>query len=300
MTDAEKDPEAVTAAANAPVTHANQLRSAKFKELLGKTSTRLWLILLPLVAGGAFGALAAPAIGVIVLVVVFLVVLLVVFLIADSRAEDAFYDSYCATHGLTRMPGAEIGSLTPLLRKGDKTNTDEMFTGELAPGINGSLVLYTYTEVHRDSDGDETETDYPFTIVHVEMPEIVAHLPELTVENAGFKLFDKLEDKFGGHERVTLESEAFHKRYEVFVQKGQDEIWVRRLFSPTWIVWLTEQTPKNFAFELENGNLIAYVPKHKDDVAGLESMTAVGTAVAAHLLEEVAETSPKAARELDA
>jgi hypothetical protein len=300
VTEVEQNLEGTSAEGSAPITHANQLRKAKFKEMMGKVSTWIWLVGLPVIAGGIFGAMAAPAIGLIVFVVVFLLVLLVVFFIADGRAEDAFYDSYCSSHGLTRASSPNIGELTPLLRKGDKSNTDEMFSGELAPGMNGNLVLYTYTEVHRDSDGDETETDYPFTIVHIEMPEIVPHLPELSVENAGFKFFDKLEDKFGGNERVTLESEAFHDRYEVFVQKGQDQIWVRRLFSPTWIVWLTEQTPKDFAFELENGNLIAYVPRHRDDVAGLEAMTAVGTAVAARLLEEVAETSPKAARELDA
>lgn len=294
--EANPEPTEQVAENNAPVTHANQLRSAKLKELMGKVSTWVCLAGASVIAGGIFGALASPVIGLVVFVVVFLLGLLVIFFIADSRAEDAFYDSYCATHGLTRVSSPYIGELTPLLRKGDKSKTDAMFQGELAPGINGSLVLYTYTEVSRDSDGDETETDYPFTLVHVEMPEIVSHLPRLTVENAGFKFFDKLEDKFSGHERVTLESEAFHKRYEVFVDKGQDQVWVRRLFSPTWIVWLTEQTPKGFAFELENGNLIAYIPKHRDDVAGLESMTEVSTDVAARLLKEVAETSSRALR----
>lgn len=282
------------------VTHANQLRREKFRTLMRKKSTWAWLIGLPVLAGGIFGALASPVVGVIALIGVFLIVLLVVFGIADSQAEDAFYDAYCASHGLTRSSSPSIAELTPLLRKGDKSKTDEVFSGTLAEGIEGDLVLYTYTEVSRDSDGDETETDCPFTFVHIEMPEIVPHMSALQVEKSGFRFLDGLEDKFrGGYERVKLESEALDDRFEIFVGKGQDPIWTRRLFSPSFIVWLTEKPPKSFAFELENGHLIAYVSRHMDDTAGLEQVTEVGSYVAARLLEEVAQTSPKAERELD-
>ncbi|MBN8868766.1 MAG: hypothetical protein J0H66_02685 [Solirubrobacterales bacterium] len=281
------------------VTHANQLRSAKFKELMRKKSTWAWLLGLSIL-GGILGALVSPVIGLVAFVVVFLIVLAVVFGIADNRAEDAFYDYYCQSHGLTRSESPAIAELTPLLRKGDKSNTDEVFTGQLIEGVEGDVVLYTYTEVHRDSDGDETETNYPFTLIHVEMPEIVQHMASLQVELSGFRFLDGLEDKFRGSlERVTLESEAFDKRFEVFVDKGQDPVWVRRLFSPSFIVWLAENPPKSFAFELENGHLVAYVSKHMDDTAGLERVTEVGAYVAARLLEEVAQSSPRAERELN-
>ncbi len=279
----------------AAVHHANQLRSAKFKVIMRKGSTWAWLIGLTLLAGLALGALVGPGVGLIAAVIVFLIVLAIFFGIADSQAEDAFYDYYCQSHGLTRSKSPSIGELTPLLRKGDKSNTDEMFSGELAPGINGDLVLYTYTEVSRDSDGDETETDYPFTFVHVEMPEIIPHMASLQVERAGLRFLDGLEDKFRGSlERVTLESESFDKRYEVFVGKGQDQVWTRRLFSPSFIVWLTENPLKTFAFELENGHLVAYVSRHADDTASLEQVTEIGTYVASRLREEVAQTSPRA------
>jgi len=217
------------------VTHANQLRSAKFKELMRKKSTWAWLLGLSIL-GGILGALVSPVIGLVAFVVVFLIVLAVVFGIADNRAEDAFYDYYCQSHGL----------------------------------------------------------------IHVEMPEIVQHMASLQVELSGFRFLDGLEDKFRGSlERVTLESEAFDKRFEVFVDKGQDPVWVRRLFSPSFIVWLAENPPKSFAFELENGHLVAYVSKHMDDTAGLERVTEVGAYVAARLLEEVAQSSPRAERELN-
>jgi hypothetical protein len=290
--------EGASAEGEVAVTHANQLRSAKFREMTRKKSTWAWIIGLSVLAGLIFAGLGFPAMGGAAFVIVFLGSLLVVFMIADSRAEDAFYDYYCETHGLTRSTSPEIGELTPLLRMGDKSNTDEMFSGELSPGMDGNLVLYTYTEVHRDSDGDETETDYPFTIIHVEMPEIVQHMTDLQVHRAGFKLLDGIQDKFlGNMQRVTLESEAFAKRFEVFVNDSQDPIWTRRLFSPSFIVWLTESPPDSFAFELENGHLVAYVSRHMDSTESLENVTRVGTYVANRLLQEVAESSPKAARE---
>ncbi len=286
----------------APVLHANQLRSAKFKELMRLKRAWLTITIVSLLPILFFAAAGAWFIGIPIAVVVALIGLLVVFLIADNRAEDAFYDSYCQSHGLTRVGNPDIGQLTPLLRKGDERKTDEIFHGELAPGLEGDLVLYTYTEVSRDSDGDRTETNYPYTLIHVEMPEVVAHLPELRVQNKfGFKFLEGFEDKFRmKHERVTLESEAIRDRFEIFVAKGQDPVWVRRLFSPSFIVWLTEKPPKKFAFELENGHLVAYIPKHKDDVEGLEEITSVGTFVAQRLKDEAAQTSPATARETTA
>lgn len=286
-------------AGNVEITHANQLRGERFKALIRRPVA--WIpitviALLPLIGLAAAGIVV---IGVIAAAIIVLIGLLVVFLIADNQAEDAFYDAYCSSHGLTRVPNPDLGRLTPLLRKGDKRKTNEIFHGELADGLVGDLALFTYTVESRDSDGDKTETDYPFTIVHVEMPEVIPHLPELRVQNKfGFKFLEGFEDKFRlGHERVTLESEAIRDRYEIFVVKEQDQVWVRRLFSPSFIVWLVENPPDKFAFELENGHLIAYVPKHKEDVQGLEEVTSVGAFVAQRLLEEVAQTSPRAERE---
>jgi hypothetical protein len=283
----------------APINDANQLRTAKFKELMrrkiawGTILAISLLVLIVLIAAGI------ALIGVAAAAVVALFGILVVFLIADGKAEDAFFDSYCETHGLTRIENPEIGELTPLLRKGDERNTKEIFHGTLAPGVEGDLVLFTYTEVYHDSKGNRNEDNYDFTLIHVEMPQIVEHMPDLRVQNqSGFKFLEGVEDKFRGkHERVTLESEAMRDRYEVFVAKEQDPIWVRRLFSPSFIVWLTEQPPNKFAFELENGHLIAYLPNHEDDVEGLEQVTSVGTFVASRLLDEIAETSSAAGRE---
>lgn len=282
------------------IVHANQVRGEKFKQLIRRPVAWIPIAAVSLLALIVLAAAGLAVFGLIAGLILAAIGALIVFIIADQQAADAFYDAYCASHGLTRVGNPDLGRLTPLLRKGDKRKTDEMFHGELAEGIEGDLALFTYTEETRDSDGDKTETDYPFTLVHVEMPELTEHLPELRVQRkSGFKFLEGVEDKFRlSHERVTLESEAMRDRYEIFVRKGQDPVWVRRLFSPSFIVWLTDNPPKTFAFELEDGHLVAFVSKHQDNVESLEEITRTGSHVARRLIEEAAQTSTREKREL--
>ena len=104
------------------------------------------------------------------------------------------------------------------------------------------------------------------------MPECVAHVPELYCQRKfGLRSLEKFEDVFRrSKERVKLESEALDEKYEIFAGKGQDAVWLRRLFAPTFIVWLTDAAPKKFAFELVDGTLCCYVSGHKENAAELD------------------------------
>ena len=274
---------------------ANQMRGPAFRGLLKKWW--IWVLILGLAA--AAGAAAAiywlPIGGAIAAGAVIIIGIVCVFAYADHVAAQAFYNAYAKSRGLTRS-STQIGGLTPFLQKGDRQRVDEMFAGKLNDEFEGSLCLYTYTEVSRDSDGDETTTDYPFTLALFSLPQTAAHLPELLCRRkSGMKALEGFEDKFRGkHERVTLESEAMRDRYEIFMQKEQDPVWVRRFFSPSFIVWLTESPPKKFAFELVAGTLVCYVPKHRDTTEGFDEMIAVGCSVAKRLADEAAETSSRA------
>jgi hypothetical protein len=273
------------------INDANHLRGPLFAQLLERPKTWILIVLLG-VAGAAGGLFIGPLAALLGLILFLLIGIGITFWIADHRAEEAFYDAYAESRGLTRQGKGQIGGLTPLLRKGDKQRCDEIFAGPLAEGIEGTLALFVYTVESTDGDGDRTETDYPFTVILTDVPESRAHLPELLVQRqSGLKALEKFEDKFRGkHERVTLESEEMRDRYEIFVGKEQDPIWVRRLFSPTFIVWLTE-APEKFAFELVDGNLCAFVPKHRDSAEGLDEVRIAGCEVVRRLREEAATTS---------
>jgi hypothetical protein len=289
-------PAASPAAAGSEPADANDLRGYHFRELLHKPLT--WVLVGggSLVLGGIGVAVAGPVIGAIVFVVAFLAGIWLTFNLADSRAADDFFNVYAKRRSMTLGGKTSLPPSTPLLRKGDDQYAERTLTGELAPGVGGILAIYTYVTESTDSNGNREKTYHPFTLGMSEVPDCVEHVPELYCQRkSGLRSLEKFEDVFrSSKERVTLESEELAKRYEIFCKKGQDAVWMRRLFSPTFIVWLTESAPDKFAFELVDGTLVAYVRGHKEDTADLDKVAAATTMVATRLREESGETSAPA------
>jgi hypothetical protein len=273
------------------VDDANDLRGMHFKRLMGKTLT--WVLIAIFMVGGGVAAAAfvSPVVGLIVAVAVFGVALIVVFAIADSKAADDFFTTYAQQRGLALGGRSALPPMTPLLRKGDDRYAERTFTGKLADGTEGTLALYTYEEESTDSEGNRETNYYKYTLGLIELPETSEHVPELYCQQKfGFRALEKFEDVFrGSKQRVKLESEVLDKKYEIFAGKEQDAVWLRELFSPTFIVWLTDSAPKKFAFELVGGTLCCYVHGHKDNAADLDMVTAASVAVARRLHEESVE-----------
>ena len=273
-------------------TDANALRGFHFKRLLRKQLT-WWLIGVPaIVVLVALAVGTNVVIGVVVAAAIVAAGIGVVFAIADSKAADDFFNVYAENHQLQLSGKSRLPSATPLLRKGDDRYAERTLAGEIAPGCSGMLALYTYEEQTTDSNGNRQTNYHRFTLGMSEVPECVQHLPELYCQKrSGLRSLEKFEDVFRrSKRRVTLESEALGDRYEIFVAKEQDDVWLRRLFSPSFIVWLTESAPEKFAFELVGGTLVAYVPKHKEDTADLDRVAAATGAVAKRLREKSAES----------
>jgi hypothetical protein len=283
--------EALAAAAAAPPDDANDLRGFHFKRLMRKTLT-LVLIAAFTIAAALAGAIAVgPAIGAAAALAVLLVSVLIVFGIADSRAEEAFFQAYAQQHGLELGGRAPLPPTTPLLRKGDDRYAERTLSGPFANGVEGILALYTYEEESRDSDGN-TDTDYyRYTVGLVPVPECVARVPELYCQRKfGLRALEGFEDVFrGSKERIKLESEVLDEKYEIFAREGQDANWLRQLFAPTFIVWLTDSAPKRFAFELVDGTLCCYVSGHRKRAEELDEISAATAAVAKRLREESLE-----------
>jgi hypothetical protein len=275
---------------------ANDLRGYHFRALLRKPLT--WVLVGggSLLLGVVLAAVLGPIAGAIAFVAAFLFGLWLTFNLADSRAADDFFNVYAKQRNLILGGKTSLGAATPLLRKGDDQYAERTLTGELAPGVGGVLATYTYVTESTDSNGNREKTYHPFTLGMTDVPECVAHVPELYCQRkSGLRSLEKFEDVFRvSKERVKLESAALDKKYEIFCHKSQDAIWLRRLFSPVFIVWLTESAPEKFAFELVGGTLVAYVPKHHEDTAGLDKIAAATAMVATRLREDSAESADAA------
>jgi hypothetical protein len=180
--------------------------------------------------------------------------------------------------------------VTPLLCKGDERYAEKTLRGALPGGVDGTIALYTYEEESRDSDGNEQTTYYHFTLALSEIPESAAFIGDLLCQRrAGFRFLDSAEDAFRTRQRVELESIAADRRYEVFAGENEDLNRVRQVFEPTFIVWLAENAPEDFAFELGAGTLVCNVKGHLKSAADLDSLCEAASHVAARLREEATE-----------
>lgn len=281
----DEDPEALSAPA-----HGNVLRGREFKRLIRKPVT---LILGAIFALGAAAGLAvvSPVLAPVGLIGAMLITAGIVFAIADSKAEQAFFESYASRNGFALQGKHSIPGETPLLRKGDRRYASRSLTGTLAPGCEGMLVLFTYEQESRDSKGNKQTSYYRFTLTMTEVPEASRAAPKLRAQRkSGLKMLQGVEDAFRKDERIELESAALADRYEIFAGDQCDPNWLRQLFSPQFIVWMTDHAPEKFAFEYVAGTLVCYLPGHKEDAGELDAVRAAGAAVGARLREEALET----------
>jgi hypothetical protein len=268
---------------------ANDLRGFHFRRLIRKRATLLWGGIPTVVLALALGTAGNPLWLPIILIGGPLITLIVVWFIASSRAEDAFFTAYAKERKLSRTESGQLPGATPLLRRGDERQAEEILAGPLGDGTDGTVALYTYTEVYHDKNGRH-ETDYHFTVAIIDIPECRERLPELYANRKfGFRVFEKLEDVFRTKQRVELESEKLDQEYEIFSGKDQDQNFLRQLFSPTFIVWMTDEAPEKFAFELEGGVLCCNVKGHKKSAVELDGLRASAGHIARRIREEVRE-----------
>jgi hypothetical protein len=289
---APEQPQTTAAAPTGLPDDANDLRGYHFKRLLRKPLSWILIGAFAVLAGGVAAALIGPALGGAAAVVALLVGVLVVFAIADNKAADDFFEVYAQQRGLTVVHGrGRLPERTPLLRKGDDRYTERTLVGTIADGFDGTLALYTYEDETTDSEGNRQTNYYRYTVGYIEVPDCSRFVPELYCQRKfGLRALEKFEDAFRTKkERVKLESEALDEKYEIFSVKEQDPNRLRQLFSPTFIVWLTEAAPDKFAFELVDGALCCYVSGHKEDAADLDRIAAATGSVAKRLRDEAAE-----------
>lgn len=274
-----------------PVDDANDLRGYYFKQLVRRKVTWILTLIGMVVAGVAAAIYVGAAVGGGAAVAVLILAMIIVLVIADSKSADSFFELYAAQRGLALGGRSPFPEVTPLLSKGTDRYAERTFTGQIAEDVQGVLALYTYETESTDSKGNRETQYHRFTVGLVEIPECTRFVPELFCQQKfGLRSLEKFEDVFRrSKERVKLESEVLDKKYEIFAGKGQDANWLRQLFSPTFIVWLTDEAPKKFAFELVNGSLCCYIHGHEDDAEGLDMVAHAAGHVGRRLQEEATE-----------
>jgi hypothetical protein len=156
---------------------------------------------------------------------------------------------------------AELRELTPLLITGADGSNTVVKRGALAPGLEGTLCEHVH-----DAGGKSRRS----TIVLASVPETVAYVPALVCrDRATLGGSDPAQLPTERWQPVELESVTFNSRYHLLTLAGQDQGWVRELFSPELINWLAVEAPTGLSFELNEGNLVVAVPGPTSDPATL-------------------------------
>ena len=276
--------------ASAPA-DADDMRGYYMRRYLGHRLTLIGGGALILAAFVAVASSGSPGAGGVAALGVLLLVVLIVWLVARSRAEADFFRAYADGRGLAlNTERAQLPPLTELLRKGDERYAEQTLAGKLPGGLDGTLALYTYEEEDRDSQGNEQTTYYHYTIAITDAPEMAALIRDLAChQRAGFRFMDSAEDVFRRRQRVELESVTADKRYEIFAGPDDDLNRVRQVFEPSFILWLADDAPEDFAFELSGGVLVCDVKGHKKSSAELDGLCEAAARVAVRLREEASE-----------
>jgi hypothetical protein len=228
-------------------------------------------------------------------VLVALLILAAAFAAADGRAERDFFLSFAAARGLRYVGETTLLPLTPLLGAGNRRECRHWMVGPLGertPGLTCGLGHYTWFERRRADKSTSRWVPRHFTICVVDLEPGITMFPGVFLVRrrglAGMLGGDWLST--GTRRRVELESAQLHERYNLWVERSQDDLLLRELFSPSLVAWLAEH-PLEPCFEYRAGTLVVYLERRLQDAGRLGWLQDATEEIAARLAREVAEVA---------
>ena len=195
--------------------------------------------------------------------------------------------AWAAKHGLSYEPQGSLPDSVPLLAMGTGRSSSDVMTGELAEGVQGRLANYVYTTT--DSDGDTVH--HSFAVAVCGIPESIGFAPRLFCLAKGAGATKGVpEDSFQEPEReVSLDSGSLADRFDISVASDVADNWIRQLFSPSFIGWLSAELPKGMSFQLTDGALCVYMKGTASTEERLERLRQATVAIATRIREECRE-----------
>jgi hypothetical protein len=190
---------------------------------------------------------------------------------AEDEAEREFFNSLAPRLGLEYLVSGSLPPTTPLLSAGDRRGCSQVMEGPLFGALGGprcTLAHYRFEVTHSGDEGRGHSMAHPFTVCGMELAEAlpVFHGVYLrrrpNIRIPGFLWDDWLARAHA--DEVDLESTDFEELYELRVARDQDRLVLHQLFSPSFIVWLTEH-PLHPGLECKAGMLVVFIPEHEGD-----------------------------------
>ena len=223
-------------------------------------------------------------------------VLLAAFRMADTRAEHDFFVSFSEARGLRYAGRTVLLPLTPLLGAGDRRECRHWMVGPLGGGMphtSCGLGHYTWYDRKRDADNSDRWVPHHFTICVVDLEPGITLFPGVFLTRR--RLLGSSWLRTGTRRKVEFESALLHERYRLWVERSQDDVLLRELFSPSFVAWLAEH-PLEPCFEYRAGTLVVYLERRLEDAGRLGWLQDAAAAIARRIADEIEEAgSPRAA-----
>lgn len=278
----------MSAAARVP-TDTESTRGTHFRALLGGGTA---------IVGGAVAAVVAFTIGAashngaVMIggpIAVALFVIAACWYYATSQAENEFFNRFADAHKMVHSKEWQLYELTPLLGGGDRRKCEHWMEGD---GLG--IGWYTF-EVKHEHDNKDTYTDYNFTVSTVDLGELGMKRFQGIYLRRKRGVFDKLNTDAnwlsGKHlKKVELESTAFCERYELWAEEDQDDLVLRQLFVPSFVVWLADH-PLKPGFELRAGTLVVFMPDHCGEAGKLDYLLMAARDISKRIQLELSEAA---------
>ena len=200
------------------------------------------------------------------------------------------WQAYAQQRGLAYYPNWSIPEVTQLLHHTDFGDEPNVIIGDLPGGLAGSWLA------HFRLEGAAIGGGRTYTVVVVAAQASVEYAVRVTCHDRDLPDRDasnpdaELQSIEMDDQAVTVESDAFLKRYAVSTDHDQDPLRAWQLFDPALIHWLTEEAPEDFSFELQNGAVCGFVPGALADADALDALCEA-TAVVHTRVVEIGEVS---------
>ena len=269
------------------------LRRRRLRRTLEGTVSRTFqvaLTLLTAIGVVLFASGEASGIAIVVLGVGgWLLLLWWAWHVADSAAKAEWLQLWGASHELAPVerPGTG-GELTALLRGGHRRKVLRAVEGRLDDHRPAAIWHYTYWV-----RANRQELPHPFTLCVVDLPDTRSALPVLhaTPRGASGGLFDGVSSALTARRVVDLESVRLDDTFRLAVDDRQDDLVLRRVMTPAFMVWLEDLAGTDLRFELEHGSLVVALPDHSFDRERLDWLLGAGTEIARRIAAVPHESS---------
>ena len=192
----------------------------------------------------------------------------------SEEAELAVMQTWAGERGWTYADEVALPDDVAFCRNREKPRCDDAFTGPMA-GLPGLMFNFTYStyETRMNSDGTSRreEVKHRHTVLRLDLGDLGLHSLQLSPQGLGGGFTEKLRSAFTGSRSVNLESAEFNDRYTLLVEDESDDVIVRRIFEPAFLVRCVEGRFPLATFQYERP-AVSFIWNDRYDVEELEEV----------------------------